>query len=438
MPFQQLKLIEPLMRALKKQGYVKPTPIQEKAIPPLLAGRDLMGIAQTGTGKTAAFTLPILQLLSQDPDPLVPTSPKVLILTPTRELAMQIDESVAAYGEFLRVRHAVVFGGVGQNPQVRALSHGVDFLTATPGRLLDLINQRHVRLDGVKFFVLDEADRMLDMGFIRDVRKIVALLPHHRHSLFFSATMAPEVTDLARTLLKDPFRVEVTPERKTVEKIEQRVLFVDQGNKDKLLVQLLRQDHLTRTLVFTLMKHKANKVAHMLSQNGIPADAIHGNKSQSARVRALENFKNGRVSVLVATDIAARGIDIDDISHVINYDLPNEPETYVHRIGRTARAGAEGTAYSFCSGDERSYLTDIQRLIGMPIPVMDHALHSESAKNETRQALSPQQRSRGGGGGRRFGHSSGQGGHGRSGGGRPFGGSSHGGSRFAPRRPYRR
>jgi len=431
MPFKQLGLIEPLLRALHKQGYVKPTPIQEKAIPALLDGRDLMGVAQTGTGKTAAFTLPILQLLSQDPDPTVPRSPKVLILTPTRELAMQIDESIAAYGEFLHVRHAVVFGGVGQNPQVRALSHGVDFLTATPGRLLDLIQQRHVRLDSVKFFVLDEADRMLDMGFIRDVRKIVALLPHHRHSLFFSATMAPEVTDLAKTLLKDPFRVEVTPEQKTVDKIEQRVLFVDQGNKDKLLVQLLRQAHLTRTIVFTLMKHKANKVAHMLSQNGIAADAIHGNKSQSARVRALENFKSGRVSVLVATDIAARGIDIDDISHVINYDLPNEPETYVHRIGRTARAGADGTAYSFCAADERSYLNAIQRLINLPIPVMDHALHSETAKNATGAAAMPAPRGHRG----RFGGpnrgSFNRGGH--------SGGSHHGGghARFRPKQ-YRR
>ncbi len=430
MPFQKLNLIEPLVRALKKQGYVTPTPIQEKAIPPLLAGRDLMGIAQTGTGKTAAFVLPILQLLSKEPGHVVSKTPRVLILTPTRELAMQIDESIAAYGEFLRVRHAVVFGGVGQGPQVRALSHGVDFLTATPGRLLDLINQRHIRLDGIQFFVLDEADRMLDMGFIRDVKKIVALLPHQRHSLFFSATMSPQVTDLAKTLLKDPVRIEVTPERKTVEKIEQRVFFVDQGKKDELLLQLLKQAHLTRVLVFTLMKHKANKVAHMLTQNGIRADAIHGNKSQPQRVRALENFKSNRVSVLVATDIAARGIDIDDISHVINYDLPNEPETYVHRIGRTARAGAEGTAYSFCAADERSYLNAIQKLIATQIQVMDHALHSETAKNATGSAAMPAPR---GSRGRHSGHSN------RGGGGGSFNRPNRGGnSGFRPRHQYRR
>ncbi|MBI5226390.1 DEAD/DEAH box helicase [Candidatus Micrarchaeota archaeon] len=444
MPFQKLNLIEPLMRALHKQGYVTPTPIQEKAIPPLLDGRDLMGIAQTGTGKTAAFTLPILQLLSKNPGPTYPKMPKVLILTPTRELAMQIDESIGAYGEFLRVRHTVIFGGVGQNPQVRALAHGVDFLIATPGRLLDLIQQRHINLNAVQFFVLDEADRMLDMGFYRDVKKVIALLPHKRHSLFFSATMSPQITELANTLLKDPFRVEVTPERKTVEKIDQRLFFVDSGNKDKLLVDLLRQSHLTRVLVFTLMKHKANKVAAMLDQNGIKADAIHGNKSQTARIRALESFKSGHVSVLVATDIAARGIDIDDISHVINYDLPNEPETYVHRIGRTARAGAEGTAYSFCAADERSYLNAIQRLIGQQIQVMDHPLHSESAKNATGAAAMPAPRGNRGGG-RRFvpsgGQNRGHSGHGPSnrGGGRPFGGQGQGGgSHGGPRRPFRR
>jgi len=404
MPFKQLGLIEPLLRALAKQGYVKPTPIQEKAIPPLLAGRDLMGIAQTGTGKTAAFSLPILQLLAQTPGHVQPRKPRVLILTPTRELAMQIDQSVAAYGEFLHVRHAVIFGGVGQEPQVRALLRGVDFLTATPGRLLDLVQQRHVDLSDVEFFVLDEADRMLDMGFIHDVRRVIALLPHKRQSLFFSATMSADVTALAKTLLHDPFRVEVTPSQKTVDKIEQRVLFVDSGKKDELLVQLLNQAHLTRTIVFTLMKHKANKVAYMLSQKGIRAEAIHGNKSQGARVRALENFKSGRIPVLVATDIAARGIDIDDISHVINYDLPNEPETYVHRIGRTARAGAEGTAYSFCSASERGYLDDIQRLVGFNIPVMDHALHSEAARLATGAAARPAPRGQRGHHGNRGGH----------------------------------
>ncbi|MDP2717268.1 MAG: DEAD/DEAH box helicase, partial [Candidatus Micrarchaeota archaeon] len=319
MPFEILGLMEPLARALKKQGYETPTPIQEKAIPALLSGRDFLGIAQTGTGKTAAFVLPILQRLSQNPSPTVPKKPKVLILTPTRELALQIDESIAAYGQFVRPKHAVVFGGVGQGPQVRALSRGVDFLTATPGRLLDLCQQGHIRLDGIQYLVLDEADRMLDLGFFRDVRKIIALLPPKRHNLFFSATMSGQVGELAHSLLRDPVKVEVTPEQKTVEKIEQKVLFVDADKKDDLLRELLGRAHLTRVLVFTLMKHKANKVAHMLSQHHIPADAIHGNKSQAARVRALENFRTGRVSVLVATDVAARGIDIDGISHVINY-----------------------------------------------------------------------------------------------------------------------
>ncbi len=421
MPFEILGLMEPLARALKKQGYGTPTPIQERAIPALLSGRDFLGIAQTGTGKTAAFVLPILQLLTQRPSPTVPRKPKVLILTPTRELALQIDESIAAYGQFVRPRHAVIFGGVGQGPQVRALQRGVDFLTATPGRLLDLCQQGHIRLDAIEYLVLDEADRMLDMGFFRDVKKIIALLPPKRHNLFFSATMSGQIGELARSLLRDPVKVEVTPEQKTVEKIEQNVLFVDADKKDELLRDLLGRDHLTRVLVFTLMKHKANKVAEMLSKHAIPADAIHGNKSQGARVRALENFKTGRVSVLVATDVAARGIDIDDISHVINYDLPNEPETYVHRIGRTARAGAEGTAYSFCSAPERNYLRDIERLIGNAIPVMDHLLHSDAAKNATGAAAEPLPRGgarghRGGGfrrshSGPRFGHRPSHGGH---------------------------
>lgn len=428
MPFQKLNLIESLSRALAKQGYAVPTPIQEQAIPSLLAGRDLMGVAQTGTGKTAAFVLPILQLISNNAKAIASRSPRVLILTPTRELAMQIDESIGAYGEFLKVRHTVIFGGVKQGQQVRALSHGVDFLTATPGRLLDLVSQRHVNLNRVEFFVLDEADRMLDMGFFRDVRKIIALLPQKRHSLFFSATMSPQITDLARTLLTNPVRVEVTPERKTVEKIEQRVFFVDQNKKDLLLLELLKQKHLTSVLVFTQMKHKANKVARMLTQNGVRADAIHGNKSQSQRVYALENFKSGRVQVLVATDIAARGIDIDDISHVINYDLPNEPETYVHRIGRTARAGAEGTAYSFCAADERSYLNDIQRLIGTEIPVtLENAFHSEHAKNATGAASRPLPR---GGRGRTF--------HGQIHGRKFHGGRSGGNSHFRPINDFRR
>jgi len=376
-------LIEPLQRSLKNEGYAEPTPIQQQAIPKLLEGRDLIGIAQTGTGKTAAFVLPILQLMSQRPKTASPKAPRVLVIAPTRELAAQIGQSFAAYGRFLRFRHSVIFGGVGQGPQVNALIHGVDILVATPGRLLDLMNQGYIILKDVEFFVLDEADRMLDMGFIHDVRKIVSHLPPKRQSLFFSATMPPEVAELANKLLTSPVRVEAAPQATTVESVEQRVYFVDQANKDALLVSLLMQKHLKCVLVFCRQKHKANKVAMMLAKNNISADAIHGNKSQTQRTRALQDFKMGRVRVLVATDIAARGIDIDDISHVINYDLPNEPESYVHRIGRTARAGKAGTAYSFCAADERNYLRDIEKLIHASIQPVAHQFHSESARNAT-------------------------------------------------------
>ena len=389
MPFASLNLIEPLQRALAKSGYTEPTPIQVQAIPPLLKGRDLMGIAQTGTGKTAAFVLPILQRMSESPKVPPPGVPRALVLTPTRELAAQIGQSFATYGQFLRFRHTVIFGGVSQVPQVKDISRGIDILVATPGRLLDLMNQRRLRLDGVEFFVLDEADRMLDMGFIHDVRKIAARLPQRRQSLFFSATMPQQVSELAHRLLTDPVRVEATPPATTVDRVEQRVFFVDQGNKDALLVELLRQRHLTCVLVFTRMKHRANKVAMMLTKNGIRADAIHGNKSQGQRTKALHDFKSGRLQALVATDIAARGIDIKDISHVINYDLPNEPESYVHRIGRTARAGADGTAYSFCAGDERSFLRDIERLTRVKIEPMQHQYHSEQAKNASGAAAKP-------------------------------------------------
>ena len=389
MSFETLNIIEPLLRAIKKEGYTIPTPIQTQAMPYLLQGKDLMGIAQTGTGKTAAFVLPILQRMSQHPKVPFPGAPRVLVLVPTRELAAQIGQSFAIYGQFLHFRHTVIFGGVGQGPQVAALHRGIDIVVATPGRLLDLMNQRHIKLTDVEFFVLDEADRMLDMGFINDVKKIVTFLPHKRQSLFFSATMSLQIGELARRFLTSPIHIQVAPQATTVERVEQKVFFVDHADKDALLVDLLRQEHLKCVLVFTRTKHRANKVAMMLTRNNIRADAIHGNKSQSQRVRAMQSFKSGHVPVLVATDIAARGIDIDNISHVINYELPNEPESYVHRIGRTARAGAEGTAYSFCAAEERSFLREIEKLTRVPIGVMEHKHHSEHAKNAMGAAAKP-------------------------------------------------
>ncbi len=381
MSFKNLNIIDPLQRALTREKYTTPTPIQAQAIPHLLEGNDLIGIAQTGTGKTAAFVLPILQRMSEEPKVPYQKSPRVLVLAPTRELAAQIGQSFATYGQFLRFRHVVVFGGVSQEPQVKALVRGVDILVATPGRLLDLMEQGHVKLKNVEYFVLDEADRMLDMGFVDDVKKIVSALPKKRQSLFFSATMSAEVADLAGRLLTNPVHVEVTPQATTVERVEQRVLFVDQSDKNMLLLGLLRQAHLKCVLVFTRTKHRADRVKMMLKKNNIQAAVIHGDKSQNQRTSALNDFKTGRSQVLVATDIAARGIDIEDISHVINYDLPNEPEHYVHRIGRTARAGADGTAYSFCAADERESLRDIERLTRMKIEVMEHQYHSEQAKN---------------------------------------------------------
>jgi ATP-dependent RNA helicase RhlE len=368
--FAKLALIEPIQRALSLENYQHPTPIQTAAIPPLLAGRDLCGIAQTGTGKTAAFALPMLQRLVANAAPRRRLSPRALVLAPTRELAIQIGESFRAYGRFLPLRHAVIFGGVGQQPQVAALAAGIDILVATPGRLLDLMEQGHVRLDGVSIFVLDEADRMLDIGFIRPIRRIIAALPKVRQSLCFSATMPPEVTKLCNDILRDPARVEVTPAASTVERIDQRVFFVDAPNKRRLLATLLQDRTVSRALVFTRTKHGANRVAEQLSRGGIRADAIHGNKSQNARQRAIAGFRDGKIRVLVATDIAARGIDIDGISHVINYELPNVPETYVHRIGRTARAGAAGTAISFCDRAERGSLRDIERLTRRPLTVV--------------------------------------------------------------------
>jgi ATP-dependent RNA helicase RhlE len=360
--FTKLGLQEPLLRALRAESYDRPTPIQAQAIPQMLAGKDLLGIAQTGTGKTAAFALPILQSLAASPDRTPRRAARALILAPTRELAIQIGQALRTYGRYLSLRQAVIYGGVGQKPQVDALRRGVDILVATPGRLLDLMNQRHLRLDGIGHFVLDEADRMLDMGFIHDVRKIVAALPYRRQTLFFSATMPNAVAGLAGQILRDPVRVAVTPSATPVERIEQRVFFVTTEQKRAVLAEILRDPALDRTIVFTRTKHRANRVAEHLDRIGIAAEAIHGNKSQGARQRALDGFRGGRVRVLVATDIAARGIDVDGVTHVINYELPNVPEDYVHRIGRTARAGASGAAISLCDPSEQAYLRGIESL----------------------------------------------------------------------------
>jgi len=368
--FSELGLAEPIQRALNDRKHVIPTPIQARAIPELLNGRDMLGIAQTGTGKTAAFALPILHQLSRKHENIGPRSTRALILAPTRELAAQIGEEFRAYGKHLHLRQTVIFGGVGQRPQVNALSRGVDIVIATPGRLLDLMNQRHLRLDAVEFFVLDEADRMLDMGFARDIKKVIAALPKTRQSLLFSATMPGDIARLAGDILIDPIRVEVTPQATPVERIKQSVYHTPAADKAALLTSVLDDKALSRVLVFTRTKHRANRVAEQLGKRGISADAIHGNKSQSARQHALKRFRDGGVRVLVATDIAARGIDIDSVSHVINYELPNEPENYVHRIGRTARAGAGGVAFSFCDSAEREYLRDIERLIGAKLTVI--------------------------------------------------------------------
>ncbi|HEX2478061.1 MAG TPA: DEAD/DEAH box helicase [Geminicoccaceae bacterium] len=378
--FADLGLSAPILRAVRAESYTMPTPIQAKAIPHLLAGRDLLGCAQTGTGKTAAFALPILHRLATDVRRPGPKACRALVLTPTRELAAQIRDSFATYGRHLELSCAVVFGGVGQGQQVQSLARGVDVLVATPGRLLDLMGQGLVRLDRLEVFVLDEADRMLDMGFIHDVRKVIAALPERRQSLFFSATMLPEVVRLARSILNDPVKVEANPVASTVDLVEQRVLFVDRAAKRALLSRVLKDEAVGRALVFTRTKHGADRVVRQLAQDGVPADAIHGNKSQSARTGALERFRTGAGRVLVATDIAARGIDVDGITHVINYDLPNIPESYVHRIGRTARAGRSGVALSFCDAEERAYLRDIEALIKTPIQVVtDYPWHPASS-----------------------------------------------------------
>jgi ATP-dependent RNA helicase RhlE len=361
--FESLGLGEKLRRALRDVGYTEPTPIQSQAIPQLLQGRDLLGIAQTGTGKTAAFALPLLQRLDAESSRARPRRPKALILAPTRELALQIHEELERFGRYTNLRHAFIFGGVSQNPQVRALAQGLDVVVATPGRLLDLAGQRHIDLSEVSVLVLDEADRLLDMGFVRDVKRIVAQTPKSRQSLLFSATMPKEVAALAREILDEPIRVDVSPKQVTVEEIDQRVVMVGNGDKQRMLEHLLRDDEVSRAIVFTRTKHGANKVARKLERAGIIAEAIHGNKSQNARQRALRSFKNGDVGVLVATDIAARGIDVDAVSHVFNYELPHEPESYVHRIGRTGRAGATGAAWSLVDPSERNRLRAVERLI---------------------------------------------------------------------------
>jgi ATP-dependent RNA helicase RhlE len=369
--FTSLNLVEPLMQAVTESGYTKPTPIQAQSIPALLEGHDLLGLAQTGTGKTAAFTLPMLQRMMANRKQPQPKSMRALILTPTRELAVQINDSIKTYGRHLPLRSTVIFGGVGQMPQVNTMRRGIDLVVATPGRLLDLMNQGHITLTSVEFFVLDEADRMLDMGFIRDIKKIVGFLPARRQTLLFSATMPNDVSDLAQSLLTKPKRVEVVPQSTTAERIDQIVYMVTRANKRKLLSNLLAAPDVTRTIVFTRTKRGADRVAENLERDGFSSAAIHGNKGQNARQIALNSFRNGSVKVLVATDIAARGIDIDNISHVVNFDLPLEPESYVHRIGRTARAGATGIAISLCDGEERSLLRDIEKIVRMKIPVVD-------------------------------------------------------------------
>ncbi|MES2997050.1 MAG: DEAD/DEAH box helicase [Verrucomicrobiota bacterium] len=415
--FEALPLAAPLHRVLRELGYNTPSPIQAQAIPLLLQGRDLLGCAQTGTGKTAGFALPILHALHENPRPARQKCCRTLVLAPTRELAAQVGKSFTTYGKYVRFSQTLVYGGVGHVPQIKAMRGGVDVLVATPGRLLDLIEQRHVDLSQVEFFVLDEVDRMLDMGFLRDVRKIVSLLPAKRQSLFFSATLAPSIVELAQTILRDPAKVSIAPEVTTAEKIEQQVCFLTKEAKRPLLEQLLRAQTTAKegklTIVFSRTKHGANKLAKSLCQAGIQADAIHGNKSQAQRDKALERFKQGLTPVLVATDVAARGVDVRDVGLVVNFDLPNEPEAYVHRIGRTGRAGADGRAISFCSEDELEYLRDIEKIIRMSIPKhADHPWHAEAlaeqhARGRVKSAARQENRSSHGGNRRRGGGSNG-------------------------------
>lgn len=392
MSFNNLKLIEPILKALSHEGYINPTPIQQKSIPVILSKRDLLACAQTGTGKTAAFTIPLLQLMQEQKELSLRHQPTftTLILTPTRELAIQIGESIAAYGRFMRFKHEVIFGGVPQYNQVKAIRNGVDILVATPGRLIDLMKQGHISLNNIKYFVLDEADRMLDIGFLPDIKRVLARLPEKKQTLLFSATMPPAIRQLADSLLKDPVRVEVTPVSSTVEIIQQSVYLVERQDKQALLIDLLQDKSIETILVFTQMKHSADKLAKNLHRSGIRAEAIHGNKSQNQRQEALKNFKKRTTRVLVATDIAARGIDIDELTHVVNYELPNVPETYVHRIGRTGRAGASGVALSFCDRSERPLLNDIQKLIKKQIAVVSG--HAYEATGYHTTALPVQER----------------------------------------------
>ncbi|MCB9047193.1 MAG: DEAD/DEAH box helicase [Chitinophagales bacterium] len=394
--FKELNIIQPILAALQTQGYTHPTPIQQQAIPHILQGKDLLGCAQTGTGKTAAFAIPILQLLSQSPK-RSHKAIKCLVLTPTRELAIQIGDNFSAYGAQLKLSHTTIFGGVPQGKQVQALRAGVDILIATPGRLLDLMQQRFISLSELEILVLDEADRMLDMGFINDVKKVLVKVPAKRQTLFFSATMPPEIQGLANTILKNPAEVKVTPVSSTVEIIQQSLYYVDKKEKKNLLMHILKDSSITRSLVFTRTKHGADKLVKDLQKNRISAAAIHGNKSQNARQRALNDFKDNRIRVLVATDIAARGIDIDELPHVVNYELPDVPETYVHRIGRTGRAGADGIAVAFCDVEELDNLKDIQKLIGLKIPVVEdhpHPATTERINTPKPEPRKPQRRKR--------------------------------------------
>jgi ATP-dependent RNA helicase RhlE len=393
--FDTLNLISPICRAVNEEKYTSPTPIQTEAIPHLLQGRDLLGCAQTGTGKTAAFALPILQRLAEYKDRPRSKEVRSLILTPTRELALQIEESFRVYGRYLKFNQAVVFGGVSIKNQIRALSRGVDVLVATPGRLLDLYNQGCLRMDKVDIFVLDEADQMLDMGFLPDVKKIFNSIPETRQTVLFSATLPTEIVRLTQNFLNDPIKVSVAPPSSTVSKVDQRIMFVDRENKSALLESILEDESVYRVLVFTRTKHGANRIAKILSKKRIRTEAIHGNKSQAARMQALNKFRSGHVRVLVATDVASRGLDVDGITHVINYELPKEAESYVHRIGRTARAGATGIALSFCDSEERGYLRGIERTINQSVTVdKEHAYHSESIATKSNHRS-------GGNGGRR-------------------------------------
>jgi ATP-dependent RNA helicase RhlE len=377
--FESLGLSNNLLRAISDEGYNTPTPVQELAIPLLVKGRDVLGVAQTGTGKTAAFALPVLQKISLNKFS-GKRNIRALILSPTRELAAQIDQRFFVYSKYIDIRHKVIFGGVSQKPQVQALRKGIDVLVATPGRLLDLIQQGHIKLDHVEFFVLDEADRMLDMGFIRDIKKVLKILPKDRQNLLFSATMPSSIADLANSFLINAEMIDLSPKEITVDRIEQSILFVRKEDKIKLIIDIIKENKVQRGIIFTRTKHGANKLVKKLDRANISALAIHGNKSQGARTRALSQFKNGTTPLLVATDIASRGIDVDDVTHVFNYDLPNEPESYVHRIGRTARAGKSGVAYAFCDESESGYLVGIQRLIGKQIPQFtDHPYHFPKA-----------------------------------------------------------